>query len=395
MGLDNRVVISSVIAKQFEVGVGDKIKLYSTRNLESVQSIYDITNQPLTRERYAESLKELRTLLANAGKKQDDGILISEEEGKALYNPVYYILKPEEPSTSPVRKQEAEILNRYLGVLDKCTKNDQGYLMPAGFRQEALGILNELEHTDRDKMDLAALRGMSEIVLPKEAEVVGVYQASQMTAMPDIFLPLPLAQELCGLQDSVQGIAIRLNDPYAIAAAYEALRGNLPPGWSARSWVEDFGEFSRLIQQQRVMMYFALSFIILVSAFSMMAVMFTVTIQKRREIGVMKALGAAARQIIGVFVYQGMILGMAGSILGVAMGLAVIHWRGQLQAVLRQFDFDPFPADFNGFNILPADIRPVEITLIAITAFILCTIAAFVPAFFAARSDAAKSLRNL
>jgi lipoprotein-releasing system permease protein len=123
--------------------------------------------------------------------------------------------------------------------------------------------------------------------------------------------------------------------------------------------------------------------------------MFTVTIQKRREIGVMKALGAAPGQIVGVFVWQGMILGFLGALLGVGFGLLVIHFRGGLQVLLRQFGIDPFPKSFTTSSVIPAHINPVEITVIAICAFILCAIAAFVPAFFAARSDAAKSLRNL
>jgi len=143
------------------------------------------------------------------------------------------------------------------------------------------------------------------------------------------------------------------------------------------------------------MMYFALSFIVLVSAFSMMAVMFTVTIQKRREIGVMKALGAAPGQIVRVFLYQGMILGVMGSVLGVALGHAVIHFRGEIQAAFRALGFDPFTASFTGFGKLPAYHNPLEQAVIAVMAFILCSLAALVPAFIAARSDAAKSLRNL
>ena len=143
------------------------------------------------------------------------------------------------------------------------------------------------------------------------------------------------------------------------------------------------------------MMYFALSFIVLVSAFSMMAVMFTVTIQKRREIGVMKALGAAPGQIVRVFLYQGMILGVFGAVLGVVLGRVVIHFRGEIQLSFRALGFDPFAASFTGFGKLPAYNNPLEQAVIALMAFILCSLAALVPAFFAARSDAAKSLRNL
>jgi len=193
----------------------------------------------------------------------------------------------------------------------------------------------------------------------------------------------------------VQGIALRLKDAYLAEEAAVYARRSLPPEWTVTTWGEQYQAFFALINQQRVMMYFALSFIVIVSAFSMMAVMFTVTIQKRREIGVMKALGAAPGQIVRVFLYQGMLLGVLGAMLGIGLGRLVIHFRGTIQVVLRTFDFDPFSSSFTGFNVLPAHNDLGEQALFGLMAFILCSLAALVPAFFAARSDAAKSLRNI
>ncbi len=244
-------------------------------------------------------------------------------------------------------------------------------------------------------MDAETFKGLKTLVLPKEAEVIGVYQASQMAATPDVFVPLPLAQDLAGLGEAVQGISLRLDDPYNAELFAAEARKTLGSEWTLVTWGQRYQAFFSLIEQQRGMMYFMLSFIILISAFSMMAVMFTVTIQKRREIGVMKALGAAPNQIVRVFLYQGMILGTLGAILGVGLGRVVIHFRGQLQAALRGVGFDPFTSSFTGFDILPAHNNLGEQATFALMAFVLCSLAALVPAFFAARSDAAKSLRNL
>src|SRR5690606_28269945 len=126
---------------------------------------------------------------------------------------------------------------------------------------------------------------------------------------------------------------------------------------------------------QRGMMYFVLSLIAVISAFSMMAVMFTVTIQKRREIGVMKALGATPSQIIRVFLYQGMILGVLGAILGVGFGRLIIRFRAEIQSALRGVGFDPFSSNFTGFDMLPAHNNPVEQAMFALMGFVLCSLA--------------------
>ena len=274
-------------------------------------------------------------------------------------------------------------------------ETNEVFRFTADTRVEIEKAIADLNATDMEKMDAETLKSLKSIVLPKEAKVVGIYQASQMAVTPDVFTPLPLAQDLAGLGDSVQGIALRLDNPYNAEAFATEARQALGDEWTLITWGQQYQAFFSLIEQQRGMMYFMLSFIILISAFSMMAVMFTVTIQKRREIGVMKALGAAPGQIVRVFLYQGMILGTLGAILGVALGRVVIHFRGSIQALFRSLGFDPFTSSFTGFDILPAYNDPEEQLKFALMAFVLCSLAALVPAFFAARSDAAKSLRNL
>jgi len=151
----------------------------------------------------------------------------------------------------------------------------------------------------------------------------------------------------------------------------------------------------QLVKTEKVMMSFALSFITLLSAFSIMAVMYTVTVQKRQEIGVMKALGARPSQIVRVFVYQGLIVGVGGALLGLAMGLLAIHYREGIVTILRGLGIDPFPPEFHGMSELPALVEPPQLIVISVVAVILCLLAALVPALMAAFRDPAKSLRNL
>lgn len=390
LGIDDRVIISSILAEQLQLSVGDKLRLYSTRNFEEVMRAYKATENPPVREAFAEAWKTTTTL-ASAWQSDGEKFTLPFDTYREIYAAFETILAED------IREPEHELLASILIAMDSSEKDDtaQVFRFTAEAKSEIEKAIADLNATDAGKMDGETLKGLKSVVLPKEAEVTGVYQASQMAVTPDLFVPLPLAQDLAGLGQAVQGIALRLDDPYNAEPFAAEARQTLGDDWSLVTWGQQYQAFFSLIEQQRGMMYFMLSFIVLISAFSMMAVMFTVTIQKRREIGVMKALGAAPGQIVRVFLYQGMILGTLGAILGVGLGRLVIHFRGEIQTVLRGIGFDPFAASFTGFTILPAHNNPLEQAVFALMAFVLCSLAALVPAFFAARSDAAKSLRNL
>jgi lipoprotein-releasing system permease protein len=391
LGIDDRAVISSILADQLQVGVGAKLRLYSTRNFEEVLRAYQATENPPLREAFAELWKSATNSILKSWVADGDKSTLPFDIYRDAYQKLLSI------SSERIRVPEHELLSQILVTMDVSEKDEaaQVFRFQSDTKLEIEDLITKLETTDIEKMDAETLKGLKSIVLPKEAIVTGVYQASQMAVTPDLFVPLPLAQDLAGLGDSVQGIALRLEDPYKAEGFAASARKTLEADWTLITWGQQYQAFFALIEQQRGMMYFLLSFIILVSAFSMMAVMFTVTIQKRREIGVMKALGAAPSQIIRVFLYQGMILGTVGAILGVGLGRLVIHFRGNIQALFRTMGFDPFSSSFTGFDTLPAYNDPWEQAVFALMAFSLCSIAALVPAFFAARSDAAKSLRNL
>ena len=391
MGLDDRVVVSSVWAENHGIQVGDSVRLISSANVDEVIEAYNLSKEPPLREAHAEVWEPAARLLAEAWQPVADGwTLPFSKLEKEVYEPLSRLLE------APVREVEKELVSELLtGMQGKDIDEEADIIRFSAADKELLeGKVAELNATDQEKMDVDLFRNIERFVLPREATVIGVYQATMMAITPDLFVPLHLGQDLAGTEDGVQGVALRLKDPYQAAAVAEAGRRQLGPDWALITWGEQYQAFFSVINQQRVMLYFALSFIVLVSAFSMMAVMFTVTIQKRREIGVMKALGAAPGQIVRVFLYQGMLLGVLGAVLGVALGRVVIHFRGEIQAVFRSVGFDPFSM-VTGSTLLPAFNDPLEQAVIAVMGFVLCSLAAFVPAFFAARSDAAKSLRNL
>ncbi len=391
LGLDDRAVVSSIIAEQFQLRVGDIMRLYSTRNFESVMDAYKVTEQPVVREAHAEAWAGLTKVLKEDAKQVGDFYEFPADKLSEVYD--FWLAIHAEP----IRELEKELVYDLLKAMQggELTEDKKTFRFSAESQATRMKAYDALSKTDAAEMDGEILKGIKSLVLPKEVQVIGVYAASQMAVTPDLFVPLPLAQDLAGLNGSVQGVALRLEDPYKAEQVAIKVRQHLGSGEYVKTWGDEYKPFFNLISQQRVMMYFVLSFIVLISAFSMMAVMFTVTIQKRREIGVMKALGAAPSQIVKVFLYQGMLLGFMGAILGVGIGRLVIYFRGFIQEGMRVLGFDPFSASLTGSGVIPAYNNPVEQSVIGLMAFVLCSLAALVPAFFAARSDAAKSLRNL
>ena len=141
-------------------------------------------------------------------------------------------------------------------------------------------------------------------------------------------------------------------------------------------------------------MFFLLMFIVLVAAFGIMNTLITVTVQKTREIGVMKALGAQTHQIIGVFLAQGMVVGVFGTITGLALGILTVQYRNEFRQWLAEvLGIEVFSPSVYQFSEIPAQIIPSDVAIICISAFLICSLAALIPAWFAARLDPVKALR--
>jgi lipoprotein-releasing system permease protein len=391
MGLDARVVVSSIMAAQYQWKLGDKINLYSTRNLQQVLRGYKSAEQPVVRERFSDKIKAVGELIEKQWLENDEGFTMNRAMIDVL-NQLYEI-----EQTADLRGNEHETILGMLAVVDAATldKDNDTFHFAAGSKEEFSLHWKKILGTSQDELDAQVLKNLKDIVLPREVEIVGVFQSSQMVKMPDLFVPLSLAQGLSALGEGIQGVALRIDDAYLADQFIPKILPLIDQHWLVSTWADQYAQFFSLISQQRVMMYFVLSFIVLISAFSMMAVMFTVTIQKKREIGVMKALGATPWQIMRVFLYQGSILGVAGSALGVFLGRIVVFFRGSLQDVFRRMDFDPFSSRLTGFDTLPAFMDWREQIFIGCMGMLLCMVASLVPAFFAARSDAAKSLRSI
>jgi len=257
---------------------------------------------------------------------------------------------------------------------------------------DALDEMDRLENTE-GKKDLAALK---QLILPTELEVTGLFESGRYVYDSEFLLvPLHIGQEIYNLGPDVHGLSVRTTNPYhAEVVSRELHQGVLPRGVSALTWMDINKQFFDAIRMERSVMFFLLMFIILVAAFGIMNTLITVTVQKTREIGIMKALGAGMFQIVGVFVFQGIVVGAFGTLFGLASGMFLVQYRNQVRDWLAQaLHVEVFPASVYQFSEIPAEVVPSDVLAICLSAFLICSVAALIPAVFAARLDPVKALR--
>lgn len=255
--------------------------------------------------------------------------------------------------------------------------------------------LAEIDRVEKEGSEESGLSSLKQLILPMELEVTGIFESGRYLYDSEFLLvPLHIAQELYNLQGGIHGISARTHDPYRAIDVARSIHETFPLPVYAMTWIDLNKQLFDAIKMERQVMFFLLMFIILVAAFGIMNTLITVTVQKTREIGIMKALGAKTLQIVGVFVAQGVVVGLFGTATGLALGMILVQYRNQVSDWLAgTLRIEVFPASIYQFSEIPAEVVPSDVAIICISAFAICTVAALIPAWFAARLDPVKALR--
>ena len=141
-------------------------------------------------------------------------------------------------------------------------------------------------------------------------------------------------------------------------------------------------------------MFYLLFFIMLVAALCILNAQITFVIQKTREIGMLRALGASRLQISGIFFFQSSIIGIIGVTSGFGLGMLAVHYRnGFLHFLRHTTEMEIFPASVYGFANLPALIMPSDVAFICISSFVICLLGGLLPAWFAGKLKPVEALR--
>jgi len=276
-----------------------------------------------------------------------------------------------------------------VGVGDKITVYSPGNL------NEILNGIKKLEKA-KGAEEQKAIDQLREVVLPKELTVTGIYETGHYLHDSEFLLvPIYVGQELYGLGDALHGITVKTSDPFCAGEVKQRIQQFLKPPEYVQTWQDMNQQYFEAIRLERNVMFFLLFFIVVVAAFGIMSTLITVTVQKRREIGIMKALGATVWQIVWVFLGQGMVVGAFGTLTGLGLGMTLIRYRNEFSHWLAHtLHIEIFPREVYQFSSIPAEVIPSDVVKICVAAFLACSLAAWIPAYyFAARLDPVKALR--
>jgi lipoprotein-releasing system permease protein len=202
------------------------------------------------------------------------------------------------------------------------------------------------------------------------------------------------AQDLYDLEDSVHGLLVMLHDPYQAPLVQQELAARLGPNYRIITWMKENANILNALVVEKNVMFYLLFFIMIVAALCILSALITFVVQKTREIGMLKALGATDLQVSLLFLSQGTFVGLIGNLAGYGLGMLALHYRNPFLHFMNSITgFELFPASIYNFTELPALIVPSDIMLICGSAFIVCTLGGVIPAWRAGRLKPVEALR--
>lgn len=202
------------------------------------------------------------------------------------------------------------------------------------------------------------------------------------------------AQAFFDMGDTVNGIEVKVDDVYRVKHVAEEIRELLGPGFWTRDWMEMNRTLFEALQQEKVLMFIILVLIILVAAFNIISTLVMMTMEKRSDIAILRAMGARQGSIRKIFMLEGMIIGGVGTLLGGIAGV-VFTWNlptiaEGVGALLGMQFFSP---EVYFIDQLPARVSPLEVGVIVATALCISFLATLYPAWNASRLDPVAALR--
>ena len=201
------------------------------------------------------------------------------------------------------------------------------------------------------------------------------------------------ASQLKGLQGQAEGLAVRMHDPLQVGQFQAAIEAT-QPSLEYSDWTLENSNYFRAIRIEKTMMTFLLLLIVAVAAFNIVASLMMVVTDKQKDIAILRTYGLESARVARVFMVQGSLLGLVGTLIGVVLGVALaVNVETIVPWLELTFNFQIMPGDVYYVTEIPSEIRLVDVIVIPVLAFLVAVIATIYPSRRAAAVAPAEALR--
>jgi lipoprotein-releasing system permease protein len=203
------------------------------------------------------------------------------------------------------------------------------------------------------------------------------------------------AARLFRLDDKVTGLRLALEDPLLAPSTVRKVALALGGNFYIKDWTMDHESFFRSIESMKKIMFIILFMIVAVAAFNIVATLVMIVKEKQTDIAILRTLGAGPPNVLLTFAVQGVLIGLAGTLLGAILGKVLSDHLGAIVGVLEHlFNTQFIDAKVYYISDLPTYVEGSDVLQICGVAFILCTLATIYPAWRASRTAPAQALRH-
>jgi lipoprotein-releasing system permease protein len=299
-----------------------------------------------------------------------------------------------------VRGIVPELEDRVADFSKHMTAGSLEALRPGGFGIViGVGIARALQLRVGDRVTLISPHGQ---VTPaglmprlKQFTVVGVFaldhnefdSALALARMED-------AQVLYRMDGNVSGVRLKVGNIDAAPRIAREIARNVPSDIFLTDWTQQNVNYFRAIQIEKRMMFIILTLIIAVAAFNLVSTLVMVVTDKHPDIAILRTLGASPGSVMKIFVVQGAVIGVVGTLLGVGIGiLMALNIDTVVPAVERAFGFQILSREVYYISELPSDLHWSDVWSVALVSLVLAFVATLYPSWRAARVNPAEALR--